>query len=242
VGFFRHFFADDTDERRRSLLIFAKRAGDDSSISGGPAPTPGFHKTKMIWTILGVSVAVVAVFCVAVAEMLVGHPIFEHNREYIAGALAACGIAAWFVGRAFARRAEKRRAVAGTEEDGARLFVLFDLRYWGPMLLTLGAITLFIQTIGFQKEKTVVAPPPPPPKKVEVVAAPEPEPPKPKAPVVFPTLHVQGIILNEGRPVAILNGHSYFVGDNVGDVTVKAISREGVELEKLGEVKLLSLR
>jgi hypothetical protein len=190
----------------------------------------------MIWTILGVSVAILAVFCVTVSELLVGHPIFERYRGYIALTLIIGGIVAWFMGRFLGRR---RRA--SNPEEEAKVFLLFDLRYWGPMLVTLGTITLFILTLRLQSVKAAVAARPPPPKKVEVVAIPEP-PPQPKAPVVFPALHLQGIFLREGRAAAIINGRSYSVGDTVGEVTVKEINRNGVALEKLGEVKLVSLR
>ena len=58
----------------------------------------------MIWTTLGVSVAIVAVFCVSVVELVVGHPIFERSRGYIAVAFTISGIVAWFLGRFLARR------------------------------------------------------------------------------------------------------------------------------------------
>ena len=152
----------------------------------------------MIWSILGVSVAVLAVFCVAVAELLVGRPVFENHREHIALALAVSGVIAWFVGRVLGGKARKESAIE-SDDESTRIFILFDLRYWGPMLLTLGVITLFIQTLAFRKEKPVATVHPPTPEKIEVGAAPEP---KPKAPVVFPAIHVQGIILRQGHPVA----------------------------------------
>jgi len=193
----------------------------------------------MIWTILGVSVAIVAVFCVTVAELLVGHRLFEQYRGYIALTLAISGVAAWFVGRFLG----KRRQAKESDED-KKIFVLFDLRYWGPMFLTLGVITLFIQTIKLTKDSAAALPPAPkktePPKQVEVVAKPPP-PIAPGGPVSFPTLKVQGIIFRDNHSSVILNGRSYEEGDLVGDVTVKEITREAVKLEKSGEVKLFFL-
>src|ERR1043166_2642480 len=188
----------------------------------------------MIWTILGISVAVVGVFCVSVAELLVGRPLFEDHRGYIAIAFGVCGAVAWFTGRYLARNREAAQA-----EESAKLFVIFDLRYWGPMLVVLGVITLFIHTIGRKEKMIVEAHPAPPSKKVEPEPVPEPEPPKVQAPVVFPSLHVQGIILRGENSVVILNGHSYGVGDYVNDVVVKEITRDGVTLEKSGELRLL---
>lgn len=189
----------------------------------------------MIWTILGVSVAIVAVFCVSVAELLVGHPIFERSRGYIAAAFAVSGIVAWFLGRFLARR-----RLANTSEDDTKVFVLFDLRYWGPMFVALGVITLFIDTIKLQEKNTAVAAAPAPPKKVEPVVVAEP-PPTPKLPVNFPALKVQGIIFRKENSTVILNGRSYEEGDLVGDVTIKEITRETVKLEKSGEEKLFFL-
>jgi hypothetical protein len=177
----------------RHAPIFGEHPFDDVCINGdsriaGP-------KTNMIWTILGVSVAIVAVFCVSVAELLVGHPVFERSRGYIAAIFAVSGIAAWFLGRFLGRR-----RLANKPEDEARVFVLFDLRYWGPMFLALGIITLFIDTIKLRETNTAVAvTPPPPPKKVEpVVVMAEPAP-TPRLPVDFPPVKVQGIIFRENN-------------------------------------------
>jgi hypothetical protein len=94
----------------------------------------------MIWTILGISVAILAVFCISVAETLVGHPLFEQLRPYTAMGLGVAGAILWFVGRALSAKDSK-------SEGASRRFILFDLRYWGPMLLAFGVITLFIRPL-----------------------------------------------------------------------------------------------
>lgn len=193
----------------------------------------------MIWTILGVSVAILAFFCISVAETLVGKPIFESNRAYIALVLGAAGVAAWFLGRHFARGRQKN-SVEGEETDSKR-FVLLDLRYWGPMFLALGMITLFIRPLRSKKAEEVHLPPPPPSKPVAIVEAPAPPPPRTNAPVVFPKLKMQAVFLEKGEPSTIINGQSYGIGDHVGKATIKAISRAGVILELEGEVRLLTL-
>lgn len=195
----------------------------------------------MIWTILGFSVGIVAFFCIAVAETLVGKPAFEQNRMYIAGVFTAAGVAAWFIGRHLGGK----KSLHADEEGVSPRFLLFDLRYWGPMLVTLGVITLFIRPLRQEHVEVVSAPTPPPAKKVvEAVVPPPPlpEPPKPKEPVVFPELKMQGLFLNEKIPYAIINGGSYAVGDHVGKVTIKAIDRTGVMLELSGELKMLTLQ
>jgi hypothetical protein len=198
---------------------------------------------RMIWTILGVSVAVVALFCISVAETLVGRPIFEDHRAYIAGVLVVAGVSAWFIGR---HLADKRGLPASEEtEQTGRHFVLFDLRYWGPMFVALGLITLFIRPLREQKIEKPIAVKPAPPKPKPVVVAkveePKPEPPKPKAPAVFPEVKVQGIIYRTDRRFAILNGDSYSIGDQIGGARVAAIDQTRVVLELEGEFKMLTL-
>ena len=188
----------------------------------------------MIWTILGISVAVLAVFSISVAEMLVGKPIFENNREYIAGALAAAGVAAFLVGRAIEGRRETPEG-----EEGSRRFLLFDLRYWGPILIAFGVITIFIRPLKQSKVEQIYAAVKDVPKKI--LPQPEPEIPASNAPVVFPDLKMQGVIFRQQRPFAIINGNSYTVGDRLGDVVVRAIERNSVLLELEGEVRQLTL-
>jgi hypothetical protein len=195
----------------------------------------GVPDTSMIWTILGVSVAIIAVFCVSVAELLVGHPIFERSRGYIALTFAVSGIVAWFIGRFLARR-----RLANETEDEIKVFVLFDLRYWGPMFVALGVITLFIDTIKMREKSVGVAAAPAPPKKIEPVVVVEP-PPAPRLPVNFPAVKLQGIIFREDHPAVIVNGRSYEEGDSIGDMTIKEITREAVKFEKSGEEKLFFL-
>ena len=185
--------------------------------------------------------AIIAAFCVSVAELLVGKQIFENHREYIAGALVVCGVAAWFFGRMLVAGSKDKEDETPEGETSNR-FILFDLRYWGPMLLALGIITLFIRPLKQKVEYTALAatPPPPPPKKV-VPKPPEPEPVVVKIPAVFPKLKMQGVIFRETRPFAIINGQSYTVGDRLGDVLVKSIDRASVILELQGELQVLTL-
>jgi hypothetical protein len=192
----------------------------------------------MIWTMLGCSVAVVAIFCVAVAEFLVGTPFFEARRPHFAMGLAICGAILWFWGR---RRKEKKVEEASEDETDTRVFVLADLRYWGPMLVILGVITLFIQTLH-QKEPVmiqarvapapVVQPPPPPP---------EPVPQPKKAPATFPVIKLQGVIVKAENSMAIINGQSFAIGDRIGDAVLKEINRDGVTLEIDDQVKSILL-
>jgi hypothetical protein len=187
----------------------------------------------MIWTVLGISVAIIAVFCVSLAETVVGHPIFENHRLHIAVALALPGavlaVLAWIV-------SVRRKAM---DFDDTKTFILFDLRFWGPMLIVFGAITVFIRPLKEMKAEIASIPVNAAPKPVlvetQAVSA------TAKRPVIFPKVRIQGIFFQASRAAAILNGESYAVGDWVGKARVKAIDRNGVLLEIAGETKLLTL-
>jgi type II secretory pathway component PulC len=202
----------------------------------------------MIWTILGISVAIVAAFCVTMAETLVGKPIFENNRFYIAAALASAGVVASIVGIHLGRKRKAEAQQENTEnntdeesdESSSKQFLLSDLRYWGPMLLALGIITVFIRPFRTTKEEPKYAEAPKPKPPAVVVTNPPPAP-EPKGPVVFPDLKMQGVFFREDRPFAIINGQSYAVGDHVGSVRIKAIDRAKVVVELSGEYRLLTL-
>jgi hypothetical protein len=168
----------------------------------------------------------VAVFCVSVAETLVGKPVFENHRTSIVIVFAGAGIAAWFLGRHVARRRSVFGLASGDPPE-AKQFSLLDLRYGGSMLLVFGIITLFIRPLR--------------PITSEEMHAPAATLTKTNAPVVFPALKLQGIFFRKSRPLVIINGDSYAVGDRVGNATVKAITRTSVVLELDGELKCLTL-
>ncbi len=192
----------------------------------------------MIWTILGFSVAIMAVFCISMAETVVGNPFFENLRHYIAAGIGVAGVVAFLIGRTLAARDKK--PVEGAEETNR--FVLFDLRYWGPMLVALGLITVFIRPLKFAKHEKTVATAPPAPRKPPVVAKVEPPKPRPKPqPATFPNLKMQGVIYHQDHPVVILNGQSYTIGDRLGEVMVRAIERTSVQLELQGQLKTLTI-
>ncbi len=180
---------------------------------------------------LGISVVVIAGFSVAAAELLVGRPLFEEHRGHLAVALGALGLLAWFIGRCLAQQRAEYESTAHK-----KVTWLFDLRYWGKMLIVWGGIILCIQTLaddeafvrrllGMEGGKKAVA----------RAAAPK------ASSVIFPSLKIQGIIIRDARSAVIVNGNSYLVGDRIGDVTVKEITRDAVTLEKLNEVKIISL-
>lgn len=71
-------------------------------------------------------------------------------------------------------------------------------------------------------------------------AAPELVPP-PKAPVVWPRLHLSGVSAMRGRSAAILNGKIIGEGEKIEGVTLRRVVRGGVELEYEGEKRFLEV-
>ncbi len=163
-----------------------------------------------MWTILGVSAAVVAVFCGAALQWLVGEPLFEQSRGVIALFLGAFGVGTCFLGRFLASGWDVKNRARGSAR-----FVLLDLRYWGTMLIILGVITLFIDAIRFPKPTKLA-------EQTEIV----------------PGQTLQGIFLRDDVPAVILGGETYRLGDKVGGVTIKNITSNSVVVTKGGEEKV----
>lgn len=187
--------------------------------------------------------ALIALFCFAVAGLLAGKPAFEVCRPYLAGGMVVIGVGGWFMGRFMSRR--KSLAPRHTEEEEGESFGLRDLRYWGPMCVLLGVITLFIwplqepssapPVVAPPTPKKVVAQVPPPPNPVPVSVIAE------KVEVRFPVLKLQGVIVRDDSSFAIINGRSYTVGDHVGKVVVRSIHADSVALELDGQIKRFTM-
>jgi hypothetical protein len=146
---------------------------------------------------------------------------------------------------------ESQRTEEG--ELGPGPFVLVNMEYWGLMLTIFGIIVVFI--VPFRKVEARAATTPParkiektnaPPKLVPklVTNAPvvtPPPPPPPVKPVAFPKLKLQGIVFREPRPSALINGRTYFVGDEVQGAKVFSVALTNVVIEFQGQYKTLAL-
>jgi hypothetical protein len=183
----------------------------------------------MIWTILGVALGVAGAFCIVASELLRAWPVLDGWRGVIATVLAAFGATVGLTGM-FWRRAHPEI----DEETRQSLAFKLGRPFWGAMLLAGAGIALFIQPLR-TKEAAVAPPPPARPAPPPVVKA-EP-PPVTNAPMKFPALKIQGVILVGDQPVVLIDGEAFGVGDQVQGVTVKSVTREGVVMELRGETK-----
>ena len=208
-----------------------------------------------IWTRLGIAVALLGIFCIVCSEMLQRDGYYDLHRRPIAGVLGGCGLVSFLIGRALnSKRAKEQQALQAyarehqdEDADGEieEPFVLFNLYYWGPLLLAFAMVVLFIPA------KTGAV----------AVAARVPDKPKPKpaAPpvqktniailevkhtnqVIFPTVKLQGITQRGDHSSALINGKTYFLNDMIGEAKVISIFENSVVLQQEGQLLSVTFR
>lgn len=198
-----------------------------------------------IWGRLGISVAFVAMFTIVMTEILQERAFYQVYRWAICAGLLAMGTFLLVLGGFVNRKI--REGLRDDPEGPKGPFLLVNLQYWGLMLTVFGVIVIFI--VPFSKaEAQETRPAPKKEKEVRkvIALAPTNEMPPPPAPViarsvVFPEVRVQGIVYRGERSSALLNGRTYFVGDQVEDIKVIAIGETNVVLERAGQQKVLQL-
>jgi hypothetical protein len=193
-----------------------------------------------IWTRLGISVALAALFYIGVSELLQDKLVYEvHKWRFCVGALIF-GVSLFFVGSWLNRKTRGRyhaaqEALPEQERDNdpaqGEPFMLFNLAYWGVMLAIFSVIIVVIVPTPRQKEHA----------KAEVAArttttnrpaqAPPPTTPTPTNP---PAFKFQGMVIRDSTRSALINGRTYFIGDSVGEAKVIAIETNKTVLQWRG--------
>jgi hypothetical protein len=198
-----------------------------------------------IWGRLGISVAIVAMFCILMMEVLQDQTFYQVYRWAICAVLLAMGVLLLLVGGFVnAKIRESRR----DDPDGpSGPFLLVNLQYWGLMLTIFGVIVVCIvpyKKVEAKESKAAAAKP----KIAKKVATPmvTNEPPKPPLmpapkPVVFPELKLQGIVIRETNSSALINGRTYFAGNYIRDVKLISINETSAVVEVSGQQKRLQL-
>ena len=198
-----------------------------------------------IWTRLGISVALAAIFCIVMLEVFQDKSFYDLYKWHICGAFLTLGIVLGLVGRAIngARRAryqEMRRndgesSSDDDEEDGAseaEPFLLVNLAYWGVMLATFGVIIAFIVPTYKDKAQPVIAREPAKtntPIATNVAVAPLTNAP------TQPIIKLQGLVFREPNPSVLVNGRTYFVGEFVEDAKLVEIGPQSATFEWEGK-------
>jgi hypothetical protein len=205
-----------------------------------------------IWTRLGISVALLGIFCIVCSEMIKRDGYYDLHRREIAGGLCGAGVVAFVIGRVLNRhRKLEHPRVERLPEESEELqehegqpFILFNLAYWGPILAAFGLVVLFIPA-KIMSDMVVEARAPVPPK-------PKAQPPAPTNvvkvevkqtnQVSFPPLKLQGITQRGTKSTALINGRTYFLGDTVGEAKLISIFDSSVVFELQGQMLSVTLR
>jgi hypothetical protein len=61
-----------------------------------------------------------------------------------------------------------------------------------------------------------------------------------KKPDIIEGIHLMGIIKRDGNSLALINGKVYGVNDRIGDVVIKAITKEGIVISSDGRRRKIS--
>ena len=128
----------------------------------------------------------------------------------------------------------------GTDGSG-QPFILFNLAYWGPILVAFGLVVLYIPAKGTGAMPVAARAPAPPKPKIgptNVAVAPV----KQTHQVSFPAVKLQGITQRGAQSSALINGKTYFLGDMVGEAKLLSIFESSVILELQGQMKSVILK
>lgn len=187
----------------------------------------------MIFAQLGMTLVLVALFCAAVAERLVGQPGFDTNRPVFAAGLGAVGLLVMVVGVVAAKRRQNNRLPAP-----GKLKRFLEPRFWGFVVILIGVLTFNFQSWEldlrwFDLRARMEG-------QVQIVQAREPgeanqrsKHASRKAGTV-PAIKIQGILFKSEHPVVMIGGESYRVGESVGDAVILEITRESIVVQ-IGE-------
>ena len=207
-----------------------------------------------LWGRLGISVAVVAMFCIVMTEFLQHTAYYESYRWHMCGLFVAAGISLGLIGRRLNERWRKAQQLlvkpdefsTGSHEEAVPTgpFLLLNVAYWGLMLIVMGVTIVLITPRPKELVVAAAAPAPPPKKRAKPTNAPPPA----AAPSVktvpqktFPAIRLQGISYRKTNPSALINGKTFFVGDHIGAAKIVAIEPFSATFEMDGEFKVVVL-
>jgi hypothetical protein len=200
-----------------------------------------------LWGRLGISVAFAAVFSIVMTEALQTTAYYENFKWHLCVGFIISGLVLLVIGffvnaRWRARQVARRDSNDSESNDQPQApFLLFNLAYWGVMLVVFAGITSFI----IPRPKAVLA------AVIPTVAAKTNRPPRvPVAPVItnqpstaraFPKLALQGITYAGQHSTVLINGKTLLAGERIHEAKVVEITPAGATIEFDGQVKHLTL-
>ena len=184
----------------------------------------------MFWKSTSVFVLITTAFIALVVTSLTGHPAFEEKHALMQQILFTAGGVIFLMGVLKAWR-----KIPSKEAQRNGFFCMADGRFWGFLFGVLGLIVFYSGQLTLIYAQEV--------QPFFVHAKPPAEPVVPThQPVVFPEVRMQGVFFRANRPVVILEGQPYEVGDQVGEAKITAIDRSSVTLSVAGEEKKLTMK
>src|SRR5439155_11065897 len=100
-----------------------------------------------IWSRLGVSVALAAMFCIVMLEAFQNNSYYDEYKWYICAGFMVVGIALFLIGQRLsgvqrAARSQSQQTVDDSSADDESFFLL-NISYWGSVFIMFGIIIIF---------------------------------------------------------------------------------------------------
>jgi MFS family permease len=181
-----------------------------------------------IWTQLGVSAGITAVFAILLAEYFQQTDLYRVARWYAFAVFIAAGVVLSLLGflRPAARLKRDQNTGQETDENNSGA----QIRFWGPIFILFACVVL---VIPFQPKELPVAARVVRTNQTSALVAtvPAPAPEVSETNAVFPEIKIQGLVYRPPNNAVIIKGRSYFVGDNIENARLFAIYPTGIVLE-----------
>jgi hypothetical protein len=192
----------------------------------------------------GFLIALVAIIGIVGKEILINIRVLSSHTSHVCIGIALAGFLSWIIG--WVRETKQLEADQGrdTTAEGQPveehpLAFLVSLKYWGLiMVLSAGVITCLTKWSRRAPELVVRARPLSVTVTVTNVVTITNEAP----PVVFPSLQLQGVVLNGAKSTALINGRVLTVGDDISNVVLVAVESEHALVALGGQTNVLAMR
>jgi len=183
-------------------------------------------------TCLGFSTTVAVVCSIAEVEVLSRTVASLRTLLLLNLIVGVSGVIVFFCARlpnaSQRKTSPESRAMEKLDSDCHPLHFLREWTYWGAIV----ALVSFISCVAIVCSFLM---------KPKVNATARSAAPPPSAPVKFPPMRIQGIVVRGLQSSVMIDGKIYFLGDYIGDVRVVAIDEESATLELAGQTNVLVL-
>jgi len=195
-------------------------------------------KDMNLWPRIGVSIAMVAAFCIAIMETVQPTPFYQGYKWQFCGTLAGIAIIFLLIGFPLNRRQARLAKASGIEYEGP--FVLADLTFWGMVSIFCAVSVSFIMPTYrpvMAQSRVLKTNSPPRTSSIPLIV----KPPEPLPTQAFPPLALQGVTYQGNSSSVLINGKTFFLGDHLHGAKLVKITSSSATLELDGQFKVLEL-